>query len=98
MKRFQIRFTPEASRLVSRLSPETKQLIKDALKTLQKNPFLGDDLHEELAGFKSFKPKRYRILYAVDEEKATIDIYHIGHRRDVYEQFRLLLDDLNKPL
>jgi mRNA-degrading endonuclease RelE of RelBE toxin-antitoxin system len=46
MKRFQIRFTPEASRLASRLSPETKKLIKDALKTLQKNPFLGDDLHE----------------------------------------------------
>jgi len=98
MQRFQIRFTPEASRLVSRLSPETKKLIKDALKTLKKNPFLGDDLHEELAGFKSFKPKRYRILYTVDEEKSTIGIYHIGHRRDVYEQFRLLLDDLNKPL
>jgi len=98
MKRFKIRFTPEASRLISRMSPETKQLIKDALKTLQKNPFLGDDLHEELASFKSFKPKRYRIIYAVDEEKAYINIYYIGHRRDVYEQFRQLLDDLNKPI
>ena len=98
MKRFRIRFTPEASRLASQLPPETKKLIKDALKMLQKNPFLGDDLHQELEGFKSFKPKRYRILYALDEEKATIDIYYIGHRRDVYEQFRHLLDELNKPL
>jgi mRNA-degrading endonuclease RelE of RelBE toxin-antitoxin system len=98
MKRFQIRFTPEAARLASRLSPETKKLIKDALKTLQKDPLLGDDLQEELAGFKSFKPKRYRIIYAVNEENATINIYHIGHRRDVYEQFRIMLDDLNRPL
>ena len=97
MKRFQIRFTPEASRLAAQMHPETKKLIKKALITLQDNPFLGDDLHEELAGFKSFKPKRYRILYRVDEENAKIDIYHLGHRRDVYEQFHLLLDELAKP-
>jgi mRNA interferase RelE/StbE len=96
MKYYKIRFTQEAARLTSSLHPDSRKLIKDVLKALRKNPFLGDDLEEELKGFKSFKPKRYRIIYSVNEEEAAVDVYYVGHRRDVYEQFRLLLEDLNR--
>jgi len=94
MKKFRIRFTPEAARLLSKFHPENKTLIKAALDELRKNPYIGNDLQEELSGFKSYKTKRYRILYAISEEENGIQIYYIGHRKDVYDQFRVLLTEL----
>lgn len=94
MRDLEIRFTPEADRLLSKLHPESKKLINTSLKELHQNPCVGDDLQEELSGFKSYKPKRYRVLYEISEEEDVKELYHIAHRRDVYEQFRLLLDKL----
>jgi len=91
MKAYSIHFTPEAARLLSTLHPDNKKLIKAALHELKTNPYLGDELQEELFSFRSLKPKRYRIIYRVDDENKTIKIFYIGHRRDVYEKFRLLL-------
>ncbi len=96
MKKYRMRFTPEVSRLISKFHPENKKQIKQALQELQKNPYTGSDLQEELYGFKSFKLKRYRILYNINEEDSIIQIFHIGHRRDVYEQFRRLLNELRE--
>ncbi|MFC1533097.1 type II toxin-antitoxin system RelE/ParE family toxin [Thermodesulfobacteriota bacterium] len=94
MKSPWVKFTPEAARLLSKLHPENKKSIKTGLKVLLQKPNLGDDLQEELSGFKSYKLKRYRIIYKHIEEKNVIHIYYIGHRRDVYEQFQILLNKL----
>ena len=96
MKKFGMRYTPETSRLLSKLHPENKKLIRAALEDLRKNPYAGNDLQEELHGFKSFKLKRYRVLYNIDEEDNITQIFHIGHRKDVYQQFRHLLNELQK--
>ena len=97
MKKWEMRFTPEAARLLSKLHPEHKKLIKQALVELRQNPHSGKDLQEELAGFKSLRLKQYRIIYNIDEEKNFIQVYHIGRRRDIYEQFKRLLNELQKP-
>ena len=94
MKNYIIKFTPESARILSKFHPENKNKIKTSLNELRKNPNTGSDLQEELSGFKSFKIKRYRILYKIDEEQNSINIYHIGHRSDVYEQFKILLSKL----
>ncbi|MBE9569959.1 MAG: type II toxin-antitoxin system mRNA interferase toxin, RelE/StbE family [Proteobacteria bacterium] len=94
MRNLRIRFTPEAAGLLSKFHPENKKLIKAAIKEIRRDPHLGDDLQEELAGFKSYKLKRYRILYRINEKENLIEIYYVGHRSDVYEQFRLLLNKL----
>jgi mRNA-degrading endonuclease RelE of RelBE toxin-antitoxin system len=94
MKKLKIKFTPEAAKLLTKFHPESKKLIKTALNELRQNPFLGDNLQEELAGFNSYKSKRYRILYNLNEDENVIRVYYIGHRRDVYDQFRLLLNKL----
>ena len=91
-----MRFTPEASRLISKFHPDNKKQIKQALQELQINPYTGSDLQEELYGFKSFKFKRYRIVYNINEEDSFVQIFHIGHRSDVYEQFRRLLNELQE--
>ena len=94
MKNLKIRFTPEAARLLSKLHPESTKLIKSALQEIHKEPFSGNDLQEELLGFKSYKSRRYRIIYKINEENQIIEVYYVGHRRDVYEQFRRLLNQL----
>ena len=91
---FKIRFTPEAAGLFSKLHPENKKLIKFALNELRQSPYSGHNLQEELSGFKSYRSKRYRILYKVNEDEHIIEVYFIGHRKDIYEQFRRLLNQL----
>jgi mRNA interferase RelE/StbE len=96
MKEYRVRFTPEAAQCISRLHPDHKKVIRDALDQLRHGPYAGDDLQEELAEFKSLKPKRFRIIYTVDDDQEMVKVYYVGHRRDVYDQFRLLLNKL-KP-
>jgi mRNA-degrading endonuclease RelE of RelBE toxin-antitoxin system len=86
-----VRFTPQAAKLISKVHPEIKKMVRSALEELRKNPFSGDDLQEELSGFKSYKPGRYRILYKFNADDNSVDVYYVGHRRDVYEQLRVLL-------
>ena len=97
MKKWKMRFTPESSRLLSKLHPENKKLVKQALTELRQNPHRGKDLQEELSGFKSLRLKQYRIIYNINEERNFIQIYHIGRRRDIYEQFKRFLIELQKP-
>jgi len=91
MKGLRIRFAPEAAKFIANLHPENRKIIREAVDQIRRNPHSGHDLQEELSGFKSFKSKRYRIIYKVDEGGSSVDIYLVGHRRDVYEQFRVLL-------
>jgi len=58
MKKWKMRFTPEASRLIAKLHPENKKQPKQALNGLRQNPYTGKDLQEELFGFKSLRLKR----------------------------------------
>jgi mRNA-degrading endonuclease RelE of RelBE toxin-antitoxin system len=97
MKKWKMRFTPEASRIVAKLHPENKKQLKQALNGLRQNPYTGKDLQEELFGFKSLRLKRYRVVYTVSEEENYIEIYYLGLRSDVYEQFRRLLTELQEP-
>ena len=97
MKKWKMRFTPESSQLLSKFHPDNKKLIKQALTELRQNPHVGKDLQEELSRFKSFRLKQYRIIYTINEEKKFIQIYHVGRRRDIYEQFKRLLTELQKP-
>ena len=96
MKNWKMRFTPEVARIVSKIHSENKKLLKKALVELRQNPHAGKDLQEELNGFKSLRTRKYRTIYRVNEEKSYIEIYYVGPRSDVYEQFRRLLTDLKK--
>ena len=94
MGELKVRLTREAAKIVSKLHPENKKLIRSALDEVRQNPHQGRDLQDDLSGFKSYRIKRYRIVYKLNEEQSFIDIYYLGHRRDVYEQFRTLLNKL----
>ena len=94
MRSYRIRFTPEASRLIARLQPEVKKFVRSAIDDLRKDPYQGSELAGEFAGYRALKPKRYRIIYRVSEEESFLEIFHVGHRRDIYETLRTLLMSL----
>ena len=77
MIRWKIQFTPESSRLLSKLHPENKKMIKQAVNDLRKNPYAGKDLQEELFGFKSFRSKQYRIIYKIENKKLYVKVIDI---------------------
>jgi mRNA interferase RelE/StbE len=96
LRAYPVRFTPEARRLVAKFSPDIKKTVRSAIDDLRKDPYRGSELSGEFAGYRSFKPGRYRIIYRIDEHASRLEIYHVGHRRDVYETLRKLLQSLVK--
>ena len=91
MRRFSARYTSECARLISKLPPEIKRLIRSTIETLLTTPRSGTELTGELEGYRSYGVRRYRIIYGINEEERCVEIYHVGHRGDVYETFRSLL-------
>ena len=92
MKRQSSRFTREASHVIAHLPPEAKRLIRASIDELIARPAKGNELHMELSGSRSLKSNRYRIIYRVNEADSSIDIYHVGPRKDVYDNFRELVE------
>ena len=82
---YKINLTPTAARSFNDLHPKVKKQLKIALNALKDNPYAGKQLREELVLFNSFKIKRYRIIYRVDDNSRLIIIVALGHRRDIYE-------------
>jgi len=82
---YQVKLTNTVSKVVSNFHPDLKKLIKSAFKEIVRNPYLGKELQEELAGYLSYRFKRYRVVYTVDEKTKTVIIYLVWHRKNVYE-------------
>lgn len=91
MSNLSARYTPESARLISKLPPEIKRLVRSSVDRLLSEPTVGTELTGELDGYLSYRVRRYRIIYRVNENESYIEIYHVGHRRDVYETLRALI-------
>ena len=63
MKKFGVRYTPECARLISKLPPEVKRLVRSAIDSLRAKPTTGRELTGELEGYRSQPMRRYRIIY-----------------------------------
>jgi mRNA interferase RelE/StbE len=84
---YQVKLTVHPSNVAKRLPSEIRKAAKEALRQLAGNPELGKELQAELAGFRSYRFARYRIVYRVAPEKKVIVVWAVGHRRDIYENF-----------
>lgn len=93
---FQVKLTPTAFNEFRRLHPNVKKQLKDALNILRDNPFTGKQLREDLDYFRTFKIKRYRVIYQIDDNLKHIIVIALGHRRDIYEVATKLLQDGKK--
>ena len=80
-------YSETSRKQVKTLHPQVKPAIKSSIEMISKNPYIGKYLERELAGYLSYRTKRYRIIYKIVEEKYQIEVHYIGHRKDIYELF-----------
>ena len=63
-----------------------RNTVEDILNDLRNNPFQGKKLNVNFDGCRSihFLKNKYRIIYAIFEDKKEILVLEIGHRKDCY--------------
>lgn len=84
-----LRIPDETAAVIRGMHPELKKKIKSGLKAILEDPNTGKMLRNELAGLRSFRISRFRIIYRV--VKKEVEIVAIGPRIRIYEEtYRLL--------
>lgn len=91
MKIHKLLYSSPAKEAAKKLNPAIKPIIKESIESLMDDPYLGKELMEELSGYRSIVIGKYRVIYRLNEP-SVIEIHFIGHRRDVYMNFRKLLE------
>jgi mRNA interferase RelE/StbE len=84
-----IKLPVEVAGVVRGLHPQIKRKIRSALEEIQADPASGKQLRGELAGYRSFRVGRIRIIYR--EKNGIIEIIAIGSREVIYFETTLLL-------
>lgn len=81
---YKIELTKEAEEDFSKLDNESQIRISKKIKELSSNPNLGKPLRAHLAGLRSVRAGKYRVIYQVRKSFLLIYIIKIGHRKNVY--------------
>jgi mRNA interferase RelE/StbE len=88
----QLRMPDEVASVIRGMHPELKKKIKMGLKAIIEEPHTGKMLRDELAGLRSFRVSRFRIIYRI--VKKDVEIVAVGPRIRIYEEtYRLLQKD-----
>ena len=81
----QLRIPDDVARLIRTLHPEIKRKVRAALETIVSAPITGKALKEELAGLRSYRIGKLRIVYRLVGDE-TVEVVAIGPRRYIYEE------------
>ena len=93
---YKLKIPDDLAVLIRSLHPKLKTSVRAALDIILKDPATGKALKEDLAGLRSFRVKRFRIIYRV-EPRNIIALVAIGPRRTIYQQtYRLVKKDPDK--
>ena len=87
VEKFRLSYSETSLNQIMKLHPYLKPIVKAKIEYISANPFMGKLLEKELSGYLSFRAKRYRIIYKVEEDTKTTEIHYIGYRKDIYEAF-----------
>lgn len=77
---------PHVAQVICHLYPDIKKSIKEALRAICQNPFLGIPLEKELKGLWKYRVRRYRIVYKPVSKSRVIKLYAVGHRKEIYDK------------
>ena len=91
-----LRVPDEIVSLIRGMHPLLKKRVRAALEEICSDPYCGKVLKEELAGLRSFRIKRFRIIYKVSS-KREISIVTLGPRRYIYEETFRIIRKSQKP-
>ena len=81
-------YSETSSKQIRKLHPQIKPVVRSKVEKLQEAPFSGKGLEKELSGYLSIRAKRFRIIYKIRDDDITMEIHHVGHRKDIYELFK----------
>ena len=84
MIRYRIEMPRVLRDLIRHLPPELKAKIKAALRTIADDPYGARELSEELAGLRSYRVARSRVIYRI--VGSVVQIVAFGPRGDIYER------------
>ena len=81
---YRVELEPKALRGFGALRPRERERISTRLKALEAEPRpQGCRKLKAIPGFR-LSIGDYRIIYTVNDAAATVTVWRIGHRRDVY--------------
>ena len=87
---YKLRIPDKVAELIRGMHPEIKKKIKASLKAILIDPHVGKALKNELAGLRSFRASKFRIVYRIAKDN-VIEMVAVGPRKSIYEEtFRLL--------
>ena len=90
MSGYKLRVPDHLVGFIRGLHPEIRRKIKGSLKIIASEPGSGKPLKNELAGLRSLRVSRFRIVYRIADPK-EIQIVAIGPRDRIYEEtYRLI--------
>ncbi len=84
MIRYRIEIPRAVRDLIRHLPPGVKAKVKAALRSIADDPSHAKDLRDELAGLRSYRVARSRVIYRI--VGSMIQIVALGPRADVYER------------
>jgi mRNA interferase RelE/StbE len=79
-----LRVPDDVAALIRGFHPDLKRKVRSALADIVADPAIGKPLREELAGLRSCRVSRLRIVYRV--VGAAIEIVAVGPRRTIYQE------------
>ena len=95
---YRLNVPDEVAGIVRSLHPELKRKIKSSLQIILKEPGSGKALKDELAGLRSFRVGRLRIIYRVSSGN-QIDLVAVGPRLRIYEEtYRILKREVKEKV
>ena len=84
MKRFDLNIVQDVRDVFLHLPPSFKRKVKAALQALAENPYQAKALKDDLAGLRSFRVARSRIILQI--KASTVDVVAFGPRKDIYQR------------
>ena len=96
MAPYRAQIPPDVGNRIRHLPPGLKQAVKAALAALSADPMAGDALHDDLAGFRKYRVRRFRIVYQVDASARVLRVLGVGDRRTIYEELTQRLKEQRK--
>jgi mRNA interferase RelE/StbE len=92
---YRLRVPDSVAEMLRNMHPESKRKIRASLQIILGNPNEGKGLRDELAGLRSMRVSRFRIVYRV--RRNIIEILAVGPRTRIYEETARLIKRERQP-
>ncbi|MBP6057531.1 MAG: type II toxin-antitoxin system RelE/ParE family toxin [Nitrosomonas sp.] len=81
---YSVSIKQSALKSLKSIAREDRLRIIEAIDQLKINPAAGGVLKGEYSGLRRIRIGSYRVVYEVHDEKLTVLVIRIGHRREIY--------------